>query len=157
MFVSLCVTCQADSKIYVKCKRLRRAKTILKKNEAWRLHCQISKPSFSKLVIKPVILTERWTNGPVRNNINSSEIDPYLKVTWFIIEVTRHCSREGQVFSTIGCGYPQGEKSWPLPLTRWVTDLNVEENSEKHCYDLEVGIKCLNKMQKVLIIMKKKI
>lgn len=69
--------------------------------------------------------------------------------------MTRHRSEEGQVFSTIGHGYPQGEKSWPLPLTRWVTDLNVEENSEKHCYDLEVSIKCLNKMQKVLIIMKK--
>lgn len=107
------------------------------------------------MVIKPVILTQRWTNGPVRNNTNSSEIDPYIKVTWFIIEVTRHCSGEGPVFSTIGRGYPQGKKSWPLPLTRWVTDLNVEENSEKHCYDLEVGMKCLNKMQKVLIIMKK--
>ena len=69
--------------------------------------------------------------------------------------MTRHRSEEGQVFSTIGHGYPQGEKSWPLPLTRWVTDLNVEENSEKHCYDLEVSIKCLNNMQKVLIIMKK--
>ena len=90
------------------------------------------------------------------NKMESPEIDPYLY--GYLIYNRGDLAaqwRKESLFNNWSWISLWEKKSLPLPLTRWVTDLNVEENAEKYLYDLAVGVKCLHRMQKMLTIKKK--